>query len=243
MRSQALADASGAIGGSIHVQGGRVSVRDGSLILIQNQGSQTAGAISVNASESLTVSGTNLDSTVRSSLTNETLGTGLGGDVDVLTKQLVVQEGATIVAKTFGSATGGNINLNASELVQVIGTSAFNPSVTSSIVAATFGIGNSGHNTLSTGRLTNSGGGTVASATFGTGKGGNLRVNATDSIEIVGVEPKLFAPSGLIASTFNAGDAGNVALDTSKLIVRDGGRVDASTFATGNAGNVTIQCH
>jgi filamentous hemagglutinin family protein len=240
MRSQALADVSGVSGGSIQVQGRNLSIRDGSLILIQNQGLQPAGTIQVNTSESVKVSGTNSNGTVRSSLTNETVGLGRGGDVNISTRDLSVEEGGTIVAKTLSPAIGGNVNVNASGSLQVLGASTINPSVTSSIVAATFGAGNSGNNTVSAGRLTARGGGTIATATFGTGQGGNLNVNAGDSVDIIGVEPNLFAPSGLLSSTFNAGNAGDVKINTPKLRVQDGGRVGASTSASGSAGNITI---
>jgi filamentous hemagglutinin family protein len=242
LRSRAIADASGLSGGSIQVQGQRLLVRDGSLLLIQNQGSQPAGNIFVNAVDAVEVSGTNADGTVRSSLTNETVGTGRGGDVAISTKRLAVQSGATIVAKTVrpGTGKGGNVNVNASESVQVIGASAVNPSVTSSIVAATFGAGDGGNNTVSTGRLSASAGGTIATATFGSGQGGDLNVNATDSIEVIGVEPNLFAPSGLLDSAFSTGNTGNLTINTPRLTVRDGGRVGTSTSASGSAGNVTI---
>lgn len=242
LRSQSLADTSGLSGGSLQVQARNLSLSGGSLLLIQNQGFQPAGNIWVNATESVEISGTNNNATVRSSLTNETVGSGQGGDVVVTSRRLVVQEGATIVAKTVapGTGKGGNVNLNVSDSVQVIGASAINPSVTSSIVAATFGAGDSGNNTLSTARLTAMGGGTIATATFGIGKGGNLNINATDAIEIIGIEPILFAPSALLASTFNQGNAGNLTVNTPQLTIRDGGRVDASTFGSGKAGSVTI---
>ncbi|MBF2019481.1 MAG: filamentous hemagglutinin N-terminal domain-containing protein [Hydrococcus sp. C42_A2020_068] len=239
LRSQALADAS-VSGGSIYLQGRQISLSDGSLILIQNQGSQPSGAISINAAESLTISGTNADGTVRSSLTNETVGIGRGGDIVVSTGQLVVDGGGTIVAKTFSPAPGGNVTTNASESVRVAGASSLNPSVTSAISTASFGSGNAGNNTLSTQRLSAIEGGILGSSTFGTGDGGNPSVTATDSVEIIGVEPNLFVPSALTAATFNVGRAGNLTVNTSRLTVRDGGRIDACTFATGNAGNVTV---
>ncbi|OKH22147.1 hypothetical protein NIES593_13160 [Hydrococcus rivularis NIES-593] len=242
LRSRALADASGLSGGSIQVQGQNLSVSDGSLLLIQNQGSQPAGSIFVSAANAVTISGTNADGTVRSSLTNETVGSGRGGDVAIAARQLIVQEGGTIAAKTVapGTGQGGNVYLNISDSVQVIGASSINPSVTSSIVAATFGAGDSGNNTVSTGRLTASSGGTIASASFGSGRGGELNVNATDSIEVIGVEPKLFAPSGLINPTFSTGDSGNLTIATPRLTVKDGGRVGTSTSASGSAGSITI---
>ncbi len=239
MRSQALVDASGS-SGSIQVQGQNFSVSDGSLVLIQNQGFQPAGRIQVNARESVKLSGTDADGKIRSSLTNETVGAGRGGDIDISTKRLILEGGASVFARTFGAGTGGNINVNASESVQVNRVSAINPSVLSFIITATFGSGDSGNNTVSTGHLTATGGGTIVSTTYGTGQGGNLSVDATDSVEVIGVEPKLFLPSALFTTTVNAGDAGNLTVNTPRLTVRDGGRVDASTFASGSAGNVII---
>jgi filamentous hemagglutinin family protein len=240
LRSRALADVSGIGSGSMQVQAQNLSIRDGSLLLNQNQGAQAAGAIRVNATNAVTISGTNADGTIRSSLTNETVGLGQGGDVEVSARQVTVEGGGTIVAKTFSPATGGNVQVNAADSLQVTGISAVNPSVTSSIVAATFGAGNSGNTTISTGRLAARGGGTIATASFGAGNGGDLSIKAANSAEVVGVEPLLFAPSGLVTSTFNTGNAGNLTLSTPQLSIRDGGRVGASTLASGKAGNVVV---
>jgi filamentous hemagglutinin family protein len=240
LRSQSLVDVSGVNGGSIQAQGQNLSIRDGSLFLIQNQGNQAAGSIRVNSSNSVTISGTNEDGTIRSSLTNETVGLGPGGNVEVSTRQLAVDGGGTIVAKTFSPATGGNVNVNAADSLRVVGTSSANPSVTTSIVAATFGPGNSGNNTVSTRRLSAIGGGTIATASFGTGIGGDLTINATNSTDVLGVEPLLFAPSALATSAFNAGNAGNLTLTTPRVSIRDGGRIGSVTSASGKAGDVII---
>lgn len=243
MRSQALVDASSTqqlAGGSIRIQGHNLSIRDGSLVLIQNQGTQPAGGIDVRASESVSISGTNTDGTLRSSLTNETVGAGTGGNIDLSSKRLFVSEGATIVAKTFSPSTGGNIRINTSNSLHVTGASAIDPNATSSIVAATFGDGNSGHNSVSARRLRTTRGGTIASATFGEGRGGNLNVKATDEIEIVGGQINSLLPSGLVASAFDGGDAGNLTIDTSRLFVRDGGGIIAVTLASGAAGDIKI---
>ncbi len=240
MRSQSSADASGASGGSIHIQGRNLTVEDGSVILIQNQGTQAAGAININTSESVKVSGTKPDGTIRSSITNETVGPGNGGDIDISTPQLVVEGGASVGASSYSQAKGGNVNVTAPQSVQVMGASAVNPSVTSSLVTSAFASGDSGDNTVSTGSLTTGGGGTIVSTTFGTGKGGNLNINASNSVDVTGVEPTLFVPSSLFAATFSAGNAGNVTINTPRLTVENGGRVGAFTFATGSSGNVNI---
>lgn len=236
---RASADASGG-SGSIQIQGSNVTLTDGSVMLIQNQGSQPAGSISVNAAHSLEVSGSSPDGSITSSLVNETLGTGNGGDITVSTQQLVVRDGGSIRTTTFSSASSGNITLNASNSLQVIGFAAINPDLFSFIVASTGGLGKAGNITVSTGRLTTLDGGFVTSGTSGIGHGGDVTVKATESVELLGVNPFNFTPSSLGASTLGDGQAGNVTIHTQRLIIRDGGRVDASTFAGGNAGSVTI---
>ncbi|HEY9651531.1 MAG TPA: filamentous hemagglutinin N-terminal domain-containing protein, partial [Coleofasciculaceae cyanobacterium] len=70
LSQRALADASGLVGGSIHVQGARVTLSDGSKILIQSQQpnptqAQSSGNINVNASELLELDGMALDGVLR----------------------------------------------------------------------------------------------------------------------------------------------------------------------------------
>jgi filamentous hemagglutinin family protein len=243
LKSRSLVDVSGVSSGSIHLQGKQIAVSDGSTVLIQNQGEQASGMLKVNATEALKVSGTTLDGTIASSLFTETLDAGKGGDITISAPQVIVEGGAVISAATFGSATGGHIEINAGDSIQIVGFSAINPTRFSNITAATFGAGNAGNIEVSTKQLTALNGGNIASVTggpFGTGSGGNLSINVTDSVELIGVTPGIFTPSQITAGTGGSGKAGDVTVKTQKLIVRDGGRVDASTTASGNAGSVTI---
>jgi filamentous hemagglutinin family protein len=239
LSQRASADASGD-GGSIQVQGANVTLTDGSVMLIQNQGSQSAGSISVNAAQSLEVSGSSPDGSITSSLVNETLGAGNGGDIGVSTQRLVVRDGGSIRTTTFSSAPSGNITLNASDSLQVIGFAPINPDLLSFIVASTGSSGKAGNITVSTGRFTALDGGFVTSGTSDIGNGGNVTVTATESVELIGVNPFNLTPSSLGASTTSQGSAGNLAIDTQRLVLRDGGRVDASTGASGQAGSVTV---
>lgn len=235
----ALVDVSGSSGGSIQAQGRQVELRDGSVFFLQNQGSQPSGQISINASESLELIGTTPNAAIPSGLFSETVNFGKGGDIAVSTRQLMIQDGGAIATRTYSGASSGNITINASKSVQLIGSSLNNPVLVSGIGPATFSSGSAGDVTVSTEQYSLVGGANTGSVTFGTGKGGSVTVNAT-SIELIGVQPISFSPSALSAATANAGDAGNVTINTRRLAVRDGGRVDASTGATGNGGNVTI---
>ncbi|MEH2111220.1 S-layer family protein [Nostoc sp.] len=240
LSQKALADTSGPGSGSIQLQGRNISIRDGSIVLIQTQGAQSSGGINVNASESLSLVGTTANAQLSSNLFTETLGSGKSGDITVNTPRLVIQDGAAISAATYTPATGGNIDIKAGDLLEVSGFSPINPSRFSNITAATFGTGNAGSLTVSTQQLTALSGGNIASITAGTGLGGNVIINASKLVELIGVTPLVFTPSEITAGTAGPGKAGSVTINTQRLTIKDGGRVDASTLASGPAGSVTI---
>lgn len=240
LSQKALVDASGSGGGDIHLVGRHVTLTDASIALIQNRGFQPAGIISVNASLALELKGTASDGIRNSNLITETLGVGKGADIAISTPRLVIQDGGQIGTRTLSPATGGNIAVNASESVQLTGFSIDYPLNRSTINAGTFSSGSGGDVTVSTGRLTVLNGAYLSGSTFGTGKGGDVTVNATDSVELIGFEPSLFSPSYIGSLTSNVGDTGTLTINTSRLAIRDGGRLDASTFGSGNAGSVIV---
>ncbi|MCL1475203.1 filamentous hemagglutinin N-terminal domain-containing protein [Argonema antarcticum] len=240
LSQQAAVDASGSRAGSISIVGREVKLTDGSVALIQNLGKQSGGNLSVSASESVQLSGTDPNGVISSRLANQTLGGGNGGSILVSTKRLTIEEGATISAHTFGAGNSGNVIVKASELVQLLGFSSINPNFFSQLISYTFNSGKGGDIFISTRRLIGLNGGNPGGTTSaGTGSGGSVTVDATDSVELIGVQPGLLQPSA-IGSVTIGGNAGNVTINTSRLILRDGGNVDASTFLSGAAGNIVI---
>jgi len=240
LSQRTLVDVSGIGSGSIQVQGNDVKLTDGSVIWAKNQGEQPGGEISVNAFESLEISGFSPDGLIRSGLITEAVGSGNGGDIGISAKRLSLQDGAGIVTATYSAARGGSLTVNAPESVKVFGPSPSAPDVVTGIGAVTFGSGDGGDLTLLTGTLLVRDGGGVGTSTYGTGKGGDLTANISKSVELIGVNPKNFSPSVLNAAAFNSGNAGRLTLNTSKLVIRSGGRLDTSTLASGKAGNLTI---
>ncbi len=237
---RALADVSGLGSGSIGVQGRSILLQEGSVILLQNQGKLPGGTLSIKASEFLEISGTDPVARIAGSLRSETVGAGQGGNILISTERLVLQAGGQINAFTFSTAPSGNITVEASDWVQLRGVSPRDPRLFSQISTLTFDSGKAGDITVSARQLAITGGGSLTSATLGSGAGGDVTVNATDSVELVGVEPLLLAPSVVSSATFNEGNAGRLTINTSRLVVREGGRADSSTLASGAAGSVLI---
>ena len=243
LSKQALIDASSTGVGTVQINGANVSLTDGSLIFIQNQGEIPSGNLSVNASESLVLKGASPNGNVSSSILTEAVNTGKGGDIKLSAQRLVLQDGARIGVVAYSNAPGGNLTVNASKSVQLLKNEAANPArqgdIISFISAGTFASGNAGSVQVSTNHLLITDGGSVSSTTSGTGKGSNITVNA-DFIQIIGVKPERFAPSTIASAAFNVGDAGSVIVNTSQLQLKDGGVVNSTSLASGNAGSVTI---
>ena len=212
---------------------------------MQNNGSLDANCICLNAIETLEVVGTTSDSTFPSSIVTETLSGSRGGNIIISTQKFSLRDGGHVYTDTFSTGQAGDLVVSATDSVDVVGASLASGLV-STLATATRASGDAGNLTISTTRLSIQDGGSVFAATFGTGKGGTLQVDATESVEIEGVyapvleNPFFFTPSQLSAETNGSGNAGSVTVNTTNLLVQDGGILNASTFATGAAGEVTI---
>ncbi|MEH1811755.1 MAG: filamentous hemagglutinin N-terminal domain-containing protein [Nostoc sp.] len=174
------------------------------------------------------------------SLISQTTGGQDGKDIIINTGKLIVQDGAQILTSTTGQrGKGGNLSVNASESVELIGNSNTPGGIFSSgLFSSTSGGGKAGDITINTERLRIQNGATISTESSGnssgsqfipaTGSGGNLTVNASESIEIKG-KPKTGDPSSIFASTLGSGNAGQVAISTQKLILADEAVINVSS--------------
>ena len=241
-------DVSGEGGGKIQLQGRLIKLTNSSLIADTTGGLQP-GNLSLTGSESVELIG---NATILATLTRSA---GDAGDININTRQLVVQDGAQVFTLTDGRGLGGKLTVNASESVKVIGSypSPFsNRYSPSSLLSSTVDEGNAGDLTINTRILLIQDGARVStepSQTFDsisgqiippTGRGGNLTVNASDSIELSGTRPD-GTPSGLSGITQGSGNSGDLSLTTGNLIVQDGAIVTVSSEGTGDAGNLQVQ--
>ncbi|MEH1930757.1 S-layer family protein [Nostoc sp.] len=233
---QSLLDASGSRD-SIQLQGRNINFTEGSVALLQNFGTQPSGGITVNATQSLNLTGNTADGRLGSLIQIENLGTGQTGDISVFAAQLSIQNGGGIGTRTFTQTLGGNITANVAGLIDIDG---FAPANASSIATFTSNSGNAGNLTVSTGNLRILNAGSLSSITRGSGQAGTLRINAEDLIEIAGQNPITFSPSQLLSATISSGNANNVFVNTSRLVIRDGAFLGSDTVGTGSAASVTI---
>ncbi|WP_158054934.1 two-partner secretion domain-containing protein [Scytonema sp. HK-05] len=162
-----------------------------------------------------------------------------GGSIAVNARNLEITEESELFAgieSGLGSdkSKAGNIEVNATGAINLNNKS----SIANQVLEEASGQG--GDVNISASTLRVEGGAQVGAATFGVGKGGNLRVDAQD-VQLVG-ESADGRGSGLFASAEpnSTGDAGDLTIKTNTLVVGDGAQVGTGTFGAGKGGSLSV---
>lgn len=210
----------------------------------------------------------------RSAINTITLGAGDAGDVAINARQLILRDGGQINASTFStfgnggnstvnapaaSGNGGDLTVNASESVEVSGVAPVGPggqspfgpgrllveiNGASALGTVTGTTGRAGNLSINTSRLLVRNGGIITANPFAEGQGGNLTINATDSVEVRGKSPNGSFDSIIATTAFGAGNAGDITVNTDKLIARDGADIAVSSLrGSGDAGTLEIMAN
>jgi filamentous hemagglutinin family protein len=250
--------------GSIAIETGQLSVTDGAFVSASTFGAGNSGNLIVRASDSVIVARDRSDSPLTTGLaTNSVGGTGRAGNIEINTRSLRVEAGASISTPS-GLNTrerlipeggpGGNITINAKDSVEVSGTAADPiPNAIpfgSLILAGTLGSGKGGDVTLNARRLIVQDGGAIVASTLGAGQGGNVTVTADESVELVGTTtdgfPSVIATASVDLSPIllglqpSSGAAGSLSIATGRLSIRDNAGVGVQSYGRGAAGSINV---
>ncbi|MBE9106320.1 S-layer family protein, partial [Nostoc cf. edaphicum LEGE 07299] len=225
--------------GNLIINTGKLIVQDGARISTGVYGAGQGGNLIVNASESVELTGTYINNLFASGLFSNSLGIGDAGDLSIQTGKLIVRDGAQISTGVNSAGRGGNLIVNASESVELTGRNA-NNLFASGLFSNSLGNGNAGDLRINTGKLIVRDGARISTGVNGAGKGGNLIVNASESVELTGRNANNLFASGLFSNSLGIGDAGNLSIQTGKLSVRNGAEINVSSGRTGNAGNLQV---
>ena len=197
-------------GGSVTITARSLSLSNGGAIITSTLGQGDAGSIFINA--------------------DTIFFSGKGSDSDV--NNFFNSSGAYSSVLPTGEGQGGRIEIAAGLL------SLTNDAV---ITTSTSGQGDGGNIAIvDTDRLVVQSGGQVSANTSGVGRAGTLLVNASDSVEVSGTSANGSTPSRLNFDTSSGGDAGDLRINTPRLVVRDGGQVSARTSNRGQAGTLAV---
>ncbi|MBE9209619.1 S-layer family protein [Nostoc sp. LEGE 06077] len=162
------------------------------------------------------------------------------GSVQLQGKHIQISDGSIIFSKNLGNVAGGEIFLQASEGIEIVGTTA-NAKIRSGIRTEGLNTGTGSHIHIITPHLTLSQGAGVNSNAFGSAASGDIQIDA-GTVEISGFSA--INPTGvtsLTTSSRTAKSAGNLSINTNNLLVSNGAAISSITFANGSTGQVTIR--
>ena len=225
--------------GNLTITTRRLSVSNGAVVSTSTYAKGKGGILSVTASDSVELGGD-------SGLFSQTQGAGDAGNLTIDTRRLSVFDGAQVSSKPSTSTRsqsglGANLSVTASDSVELMGSSA-NDQSPSGLFTQTQGAQNAGNITIKTRQLNVGNGAQVSATTSGQGKGGEIRVNAFDSVNLFGVGSNKTG-SGLFTRTTVQGQGGNIFVETRAFRVADNAVVDARTIGEGTGGNITVKAN
>ena len=221
-------------GGLISLQTESLRLLDGGQINTSAFGSGSGGTLEVKAFD---IEASRFSGEFPSGLFSDT-NFGRGGNLDIDTTTLGLSGGAQIGSTTFGEGNAGSLNIQAQEVdlsgfVSELGSSGL-------FSTAIVGTGNGGQLNVTTNKLTVRDGATISASNFssrnpdttpGTGDAGNLSITATEIF---------LNNDASLQAEVNAGDRGNIFLDTDLLLMRRGSNITVNAVGTANGGNIII---
>lgn len=249
------------VGGDINLEGGSIIAGSGSLELGSVDSNSQVDLISTNTGWTFDygsvqnfrdISLTKAQNAVDGEL--NLAGILVGAEIEIQGKKVTIQDGGQITIANGGKA----LRLNASDTLEIKGSvpSPFsNNPFFSGLVSEAFSSSDGGNTIINAGRLVIEDGGRITSkvsANFdsdtmefipASGNGGNITINATESIEVTDEN------SGIFSSTEGFGDAGKVTINTKDLSVSNGAIITAEStganllgepVATGLGGEIEI---
>jgi large exoprotein involved in heme utilization and adhesion len=180
-------------------------------------GDGAGGAITINASESVHISGTG------NGMRSNARGAGAAGEVAIATPMLAMSEGAVVAAETSGTGPAGNIRL-------AVGTLSMSGG--SSVTSSALGEGQGGTITVVGGDLATITGSVLSSTAAGSRPGGDIVLAAS--------EVRLTDGAEVTATSAGRGDAGSIRIVARDSLVSQGSRVETNS-ASGAGGNIELQ--
>lgn len=239
----AVLSTSGAPGGTIQVQGKQVLMAEASSIASNNNsGANNGGAIRINATERLELTGTTLTEDAATNITARVRGgTGQGSQIDIVTPQLKISNGAQIVSRTDAAGNAGDINIQASD-IEAIGESFPEGNFPSGIISRTeaTATGRGGNVDITAQKVQLIDGAEFRASSRGNGNAGDFTLKARELT--TNSTPITLNYTGISTSTRGgSGQGGDILLEVDTLNILGGSAIRTGTDGSGRAGNMTIR--
>lgn len=241
-------------GGNVVIEASRVALINGGQLQSRSRGFGNAGQVMITARDSVFFQGVDRDSGLPSGIfaDNTELSTGQGNDIQITAPQLLVRDGAVIVATTRNNQPGGNLILNLGRLEildggQVVTSSLGRGPAGTVRVDAAEGIRIEGSDPNFANRVENTPGtaffavpqSTISVQSTGEGAAGNIIIGD------LGTTPWLeLSDDGQMIAESASVDGGNVVITLNERLLLRNGSLISTTAGTaqagGNGGNITL---
>ena len=240
--------------GNINIQAATISLIQGAEIMNRTSSQGNGGIIELKASQTITISGKDSyddASSIQSRSMSTETGAGTGGIINLYANNIALRDGAFISSESYGPGEGGNVLLQATELIKFSGTDkdgyASKVYTSSSQTKGDVG-GKSGDITIKAASIQFFDGGSVTASTLGPGEGGTIQMEAR-TVEFSGGNPHGENVDGFGSGVFaqsegkgeNAGKAGDLIIKADRLIIKDGALITNSTLGAGKGGQVELE--
>ncbi|MEM8639048.1 MAG: filamentous hemagglutinin N-terminal domain-containing protein [Cyanobacteria bacterium P01_G01_bin.54] len=223
---------------SITINSRTLTLNNGAILSTASQSEGNGGTIAVNASESVTLNGTN-ENGLPSAFIFGAFDSGNAGQLEVNTRKLIIQDGGLVSGTAYADDSGraGELIVNANDMVSILGSGSNAPS---GLVYETAGSGNAGNFNLTTGTLNIKNGGNLSAQSIGSGSAGTLTVTANE-INVEGRSADGQYQSRIFFESSTTSDAGGIGFNVAGDVnVKDGGLISVSGNGSGRAGDLNI---
>ncbi|MDY6898265.1 MAG: filamentous hemagglutinin N-terminal domain-containing protein, partial [Cyanobacteriota bacterium] len=254
------------VAGEISLNGGVVTADSGKVEL----GSVKEGLVNINSTPDLILGYEDVEKFGDIKFNSKALADASGtvnGSIKLQGRNISIKDGSRVFIQSRGLQSGEKIEVNATESIEVIGTNS-DGSLGTTFFSETVGIGNAAEIIFSAPNLIVSQGAGITTRSFSLGRGGNITVNASESLEIsqfspinptndsqistvsfqsgaagdINISTKELSILGqkIISTNYNIAYGGNVFVSADNLTVLDGGSISSTTLGIGKGGNVDI---
>lgn len=247
-------------GGNLTINTSKLILNGGASLASATFGAGDGGQLTINATDTIeltgftTERGMNRGGLFASSgniMSSDAETTGASGDISITTPNLIVQDGAIIDVQGNNRGDAGSIEILSDSILLT----------NQATLSATTEDGAGGDIQINTNVLQLDQG-LINASVLGVGTGGNIEINAQDSVKIIGsgfeqVEASLFDPDllspeflaslqisqinqGILAASVDSGNAGIINIQTANLSATEGGLIATATGGIGMAGSILL---
>ncbi|MEH2295600.1 MAG: S-layer family protein, partial [Nostoc sp.] len=161
---------------------------------------------------------------------------GNGGDIDITTESLSLTNRAGLDASTSGQGNAGNVRIRASRAI------TFDRASSASSTVKPGAVGNGGDIDITTESLSLTNRTGLDTTTYGQGKAGNVKIQASGAITFDGGNEGVVSSVQSSVGPTGMGDGGNIDIQSSYFSLTGGAELISGVFqgGQGNSGNITI---